>query len=150
MIVEDEAALAELLVSYFERDGFNVSSTADGLRAVDLAREVDPDVDVLDLGLPGPDGVEVCRQLRTSSDVYLVMVTARSDEVDTRITLSVGADGYLTKPFSPCVLMARVQAMLRRPRPVGHQESDIAYTDSLGPLSIDRTGRDVWLGSRRH
>ncbi len=78
LIVEDETALAELLVSYFERDGFDTASTGDGKDAVVLAREVDPDVIVLDLGLPGLDGVEVCRQIRTFSDAYLVMVTARS------------------------------------------------------------------------
>jgi len=145
LIVEDEAALAGLLVSYFERDGFEVSSTGDGLRAVELARKVDPDVIVLDLGLPGLDGVEVCRQLRTFSDAYLVMVTARSDEVDTLIGLSVGADDYLTKPFSPRELMARVQAMLRRPRPLTPEAGATTRTDSFGALSIDRAGRDVWL-----
>ena len=73
---------------------------------------------MLDLGRPGLDGVEVCRQLRTFSDAYVVILTARSDEVDTLIGLSVGADDYMTKPFSPRELMARVQAMLRRPRPL--------------------------------
>ena len=145
LIVEDETALAGLLVSYFERDGFAASSTSDGLRAVELAREVDPDVVVLDLGLPGLDGVEVCRQLRTFSDAYVVMVTARSDEVDTLIGLSVGADDYLTKPFSPRELMARVQAMLRRPRPLSHGGAAARPPDSFGALSIDRAGRDVWL-----
>ena len=145
MIIEDEAALAGLLVSYFERDGFDVSSTNDGLRAVDLAREVDPDVVVPDLGLPGLDGVEVCRQLRTFSDAYLVMVTARSDEVDTLIGLSVGADDYLTKPFSPRELMARIQAMLRRPRSPARGSATPIRADSFGALSIDRAGRDVWL-----
>lgn len=145
LIVEDEASLAGLLVSYFERDGFDASSTGDGLRAVALAREVDPDVIVLDLGLPGLDGVEVCRQLRTFSDAYLVMVTARSDEVDTLVGLSVGADDYLTKPFSPRELMARVQAILRRPRAVALEGSDAARTESVGALTIDRAGRDVCL-----
>lgn len=145
LIVEDEAALASLLVSYFERDGFDTTETGDGLRAVDLAREVDPDVVVLDLGLPGLDGVEVCRQMRTFSDAYLVMVTARSDEVDTLIGLSVGADDYVTKPFSPRELMARVQAMLRRPRPLAHEGAATTRSDSFGALRVDRTGRDVWL-----
>ncbi len=145
LIVEDEAALAALLVSYFERDGFDASSTGDGLRALELAREIDPDVVVLDLGLPGLDGVEVCRQLRTFSDAYLVMVTARSDEVDTLIGLSVGADDYLAKPFSPRELMARVHAMLRRPRPLARDGAMSAQADSFGALSIDRAGRDVWL-----
>ncbi len=145
LIVEDEEALAGLLVSYFERDGFEVTSTGDGVAAVDLARQIDPDVVVLDLGLPGLDGVEVCRRLRTFSDAYVVMVTARSDEVDTLIGLSVGADDYLTKPFSPRELMARVHAMLRRPRPLSHEDIALARTDSFGALDIDRVGRDVWL-----
>lgn len=145
LIVEDETALAGLLVSYFEHDGFDASSTSDGLRAVEVAREVDPDVVVLDLGLPGLDGLEVCRQLRTFSDAYVVMVTARSDEVDTLIGLSVGADDYLTKPFSPRELMARVGAMLRRPRPHSQEGVPARQPDSFGALSIDRDGRDVWL-----
>jgi len=107
MVVEDEISMAELLGSYLERDGFEVWVVHDGLKTVDLAREVDPDVVVLDLGLPGLDGVEVCRHLRTFSDAYVVMLTARSDEVDTLIGLSVGADDYVTKPFSPRELMAR-------------------------------------------
>jgi DNA-binding response OmpR family regulator len=132
LIVEDEAALAGLLVSYFERDGFAAFSTGDGLRAVELAREVDPDVVVLDLGLPGLDGVEVCRQLRTFSDAYVVMVTARSDEVDTLIGLSVGADDYLTKPFSPRTLLARVKALLRR-----------AGMENSAPLAAGRVQLDL-------
>src|SRR5665811_1454176 len=145
MVVEDETSLAALLGHYLERDGFEVSVVHDGLEAVDLAREVDPDIVVLDLGLPGLDGVEVCRQLRTFSDAYVVMLTARSEEVDTLIGLSVGADDYMTKPFSPRELMARVQAMLRRPRPLGQHADVQPQTRSFGPLSIDPVGRDVWL-----
>ena len=150
LVVEDETALADLIGSYFERDGFEASITHDGLRAVALAREVDPDVIVLDLGLPNLDGIEVCRQIRTFSDAYVVMLTARSDEIDTLIGLSVGADDYLAKPFSPRELMARVQAMLRRPRQSRAQtDADAvgqhAQTRSFGALSIDATGRDVWL-----
>ena len=145
MVVEDETSLAALLGHYLERDGFEVSVVHDGLEAVDLAREVDPDIVVLDLGLPGLDGVEVCRQLRTFSDAYVVMLTARSDEVDTLIGLSVGADDYMTKPFSPRELMARIQAMLRRPRPLGHRNADSSQARTFGPLTIDPVGRDVWL-----
>lgn len=144
LVVEDEPALAGLLVSYFERDGFAATSAGDGLRAVELAKEVDPDVIVLDLGLPGLDGVEVCRQLRTFSDAYVLMTTARSDEVDTLIGLSVGADDYLTKPFSPRELMARVQVMFRRPRPLSRDDASEPH-EAFGMLSIDRAGRDVWL-----
>ena len=81
-----------------------------------LAREVDPDVVILDIGLPGVDGIEVCRQLRVFSDAYVVMLTARDTEMDTIVGLSVGADDYVTKPFSPRELVARVRAMMRRPR----------------------------------
>jgi DNA-binding response OmpR family regulator len=145
LVVEDEEQLAGLVVSYLERDGFEVTVTGDGADAVALARRVDPDVIVLDLGLPGLDGVEVCRQVRTFSDAYVVIATARSDEVDTLIGLSVGADDYLTKPFSPRELMARIQAMLRRPRPIGHAPDDQAQTRQFGTLAIDVIGRDVWL-----
>lgn len=145
LVVDDEEQLASLVVSYLERDGFEVTVTGDGWEAVALARAVDPDVVVLDLGLPGLDGVEVCRQVRTFSDAYIVIATARSDEIDTLIGLSVGADDYVTKPFSPRELMARIQAMLRRPRPLGHASDDQGSVRLFGALSIDVTGRDVWL-----
>ncbi len=144
MVVEDETRLAGLIGSYLERDGFEVSLVHDGREAVDTAREVDPDVVVLDLGLPGLDGIEVCRRLRTFSDAYVVMLTARSEEVDTLIGLSVGADDYMTKPFSPRELMARVQAMLRRPRQPGAVEA-LEGRRTFGALVIDPLGRDVWL-----
>jgi DNA-binding response OmpR family regulator len=105
---------------------------------------VDPDVVVLDLGLPSLDGVEVCRQLRTFSDAYVVMLTARTDEVDTLIGLSVGADDYVTKPFSPRELMARIQAMLRRPRALAGGPGAPA-TRTFGALVVDPEGRDVWV-----
>lgn len=146
LVVEDEEQLAGLVGSYLERDGFEVTVTGNGADAVSLARTVDPDVIILDLGLPGLDGVEVCRQVRTFSDAYIVIATARSDEVDTLIGLSVGADDYLTKPFSPRELMARIQAMLRRPRPLGHSPDQAAQTRQFGALGIDVLGRDVWLG----
>lgn len=145
MVVEDETELAALLGSYLERDGFEVTLSHDGAQAVTAAREIDPDVIVLDLGLPGLDGVEVCRQVRTFSDAYVVMLTARSDEVDTLIGLSVGADDYMTKPFSPRELIARVEAMLRRPRPLGQAASGAETTRTFGALTIDPVGRDVWL-----
>jgi DNA-binding response OmpR family regulator len=98
---------------------------------------------VLDLMLPGIDGVEVCRQLRTFSDAYVIMLTARTDEVDTLIGLSVGADDYLTKPFSPRELVARVKAMLRRPRTAG--PADAAPARRIGALTIDPQAREVHL-----
>lgn len=145
MVVEDEKELARVLGSYLERDGFDVTIAHDGRKAVASAREVDPDVIVLDLGLPGLDGIEVCRQLRTFSDAYVVMLTARSDELDMLIGLSVGADDYMTKPFSPRELMARLQAMLRRPRaerPTDDTNGDVRI---FGSLRVDPLGREVWL-----
>ncbi len=156
MVVEDETPLAALLGSYLQRGGFEVQVVHDGHTAVVVAREFDPDIVVLDLGLPGLDGIEVCRQVRMFSDAYLIMLTARTDEVDKLIGLSVGADDYMTKPFSPRELMARVAAMLRRPRPLGHEQStshtDPGHTDAghadlrtFGSLTVDADGRDVWL-----
>jgi DNA-binding response OmpR family regulator len=148
MVIEDETELAGVVGSYFEQGGFEVTLVHDGAEAVATAREVDPDVIVLDLGLPGLDGVEVCRLVRTFSDAYIVILTARSDEVDKLIGLSMGADDYMTKPFSPRELMARVQAMLRRPRP--QREFDTADdTRSFGDLTLDPIGRDVWLAGEQ-
>ena len=98
LVVDDEAALADVVASYLRRDHFEVTVCHSGAEALTAARDVDPDVVVLDLGLPGIDGLEVCRQLRTFSDAYVVMLTARDSEVDTIVGLSVGADDYLTKP----------------------------------------------------
>lgn len=147
MVVEDEAPLASLVATYLERDGFETTITGDGADAVLLARQVDPDVVVLDLGLPHLDGVEVCRQLRAFSDAYVVMLTARTEEIDTLIGLSVGADDYMSKPFSPRELMARNQAMLRRPRshsvPPPAEPVAAAATHSFGDLNLDINGREV-------
>lgn len=144
VVVDDEQALARLVAGYLERDGFETHVSFDGVHALDLLREVDPDVVVLDLGLPGVDGVEVCRQLRTFSDCYVLMLTARAEEVDTLIGLSVGADDYMTKPFSPRELMARVGVLLRRPRrapAVAAPSPDPALT--IGSLRIDPAAREV-------
>ncbi|MEO3939037.1 response regulator transcription factor [Dermatophilaceae bacterium Soc4.6] len=148
MVVEDEVALAGVLGSYLEREGFDVYLRHDGQAAVASAREVDPDIVILDLGLPGLDGIEVCRQLRTFSDAYVVMLTARDDEIDKLVGLSVGADDYMTKPFSPRELVARVHALLRRPRhtqPLGTAANDGPVLRTFGALSVDLLGRDVWL-----
>jgi DNA-binding response OmpR family regulator len=144
LVVEDEVKLSELIGSYLQRDGFEVTLVHDGAEAVATARDVDPDLVVLDLGLPSLDGVEVCRRIRTFSDCYVVMLTARAEEVDTLIGLSVGADDYMTKPFSPRELIARITAMFRRPR-TNAATPDSEPTHSFGTLSIDTQGRDVWL-----
>jgi DNA-binding response OmpR family regulator len=149
LVVDDEEPLARLVAGYLERDGFEVHVALNGLDALELARTVDPDVVVLDLGLPGKDGVEVCRELRTFSDCYVVMLTARAEEVDTLIGLAVGADDYVTKPFSPRELTARVSAMLRRPRrtPASISAADATAPTTpplvFGSLSIDIVAREV-------
>ena len=149
LVVDDEAPLAQLVADYLSREAFDVTVVSDGLAAVDAARAVDPDVVVLDLGLPGLDGLEVCRRVRAFSDCYIVMLTARSDEVDKLVGLSVGADDYLTKPFSPRELVARVHALLRRPRrPAGEHdghgtELEEAPPKEFGQLRIDIPAREV-------
>ncbi|MCH9730423.1 MAG: response regulator transcription factor [Actinomycetia bacterium] len=152
LVVEDEVPLAQILASYLQREQFEVTVCHSGSDAVTLAREVDPDVVVLDLALPGIDGIEVCRQLRGFSDAYVVMLTARDTEIDTVVGLSVGADDYVTKPFSPRELVARIRAMLRRPRtvssPAGRHGGPPVASPPLrvfGPLSIDVAGRQVLL-----
>ncbi len=144
LVVDDERPLVELITSYLEREGFDVDSATDGERAVSLARELDPDMIVLDLMLPGIDGIEACRQIRAFSDAYIVMLTARVEETDKIVGLSTGADDYVTKPFSPAELVARVRAMLRRPRSAGAraEEQDV---HRLGPLTIDVAAREVKL-----
>jgi DNA-binding response OmpR family regulator len=144
LVVDDEQSLAKVVASYLQRDGHEVTCAFDGPRALEAARREPPDVVVLDLGLPGLDGIEVCRQLRTFSDCYVVMLTARSDEVDKLVGLGVGADDYLTKPFSPRELVARVRVMLRRPRtgPAAGPAQD-EPPRAFGSLRVDVTAREV-------
>jgi DNA-binding response OmpR family regulator len=118
LIVDDEPPIVELVRSYLAREGWAIDVAGDGPTAIERARANSPGVIVLDLMLPGIDGVEVCRQVRTFSDAYVLMLTARSEEIDRIVGLSVGADDYLVKPFSPRELVARIKAMLRRPRAV--------------------------------
>lgn len=148
LVVEDEQTLAKVVASYLERDGHEVVCAFDGPTAVEEARRRPPDVVVLDLGLPGLDGVEVCRQLRLFSNCYVIMVTARSDEVDKLVGLGVGADDYVTKPVSPRELVARVRAMLRRPR-TGTAAAPVDEPPRVfGPLRIDVAARDVHVDDR--
>jgi DNA-binding response OmpR family regulator len=143
LVVEDAAEFRELLVALFEGNGFEVRATEEGETAVELARSFAPDVIVLDVGLGGMDGVEVCRRIRTFSDSYVLMLTARDEEVDRLIGLSVGADDYVTKPFYPRELLARVQALMRRPR--AHGGSGTAGERRLGDLVIDVDAREASL-----
>ncbi len=144
-MIDDERPLAGIVASYLSKAGFETSLAFTGPDGVRSAQELDPDVIILDLGLPGIDGIEVCRQIRLSSDCYILMLTARADEVDKLIGLSVGADDYLTKPFSPRELVARVNTVLRRPRrPTGGAQNELPPKE-FGRLRVDAEGRDVWL-----
>ncbi len=147
LVVDDETALADVVASYLKREQFEVRVAADGPSALVAARELDPDVVILDIGLPGLDGIEVCRQLRTFSDAYVVMLTARDTEIDTIVGLSVGADDYVTKPFSPREVVARIRAMLRRPRRAADPVPATGTPPRVfGDLHIDTDSRQTLLG----
>lgn len=144
LVVDDAPEFIDMLVPLLEREGYTTRAATDGEAALEVARSFEPDVIVLDLGLPKIDGVEVCRQVRTFSDAYVIMLTARADEVDRVVGLEVGADDYLTKPFSPRELVARVRAMLRRPR--GSMQTDAGDAQVVrrfGPLEVDPMGHIV-------
>jgi DNA-binding response OmpR family regulator len=138
LVVDDEPPIVELVRGYLERDGFVVESAMDGPSAVEAVRTSAPDVVILDVMLPGFDGLEVCRRIRTFSDAYVLMLTARGEEIDRVVGLTVGADDYLVKPFSPRELTARVKALLRRPR----RAPQAAATGAAG-LELDEARRLV-------
>lgn len=146
LVVDDERDIAQMVSTYVGNAGYDVSEAYTGNDAVSLARQLDPDVIVLDLGLPGLDGVEVCRQVRTFSDCYILMLTARGDEISRVVGLSVGADDYITKPFSARELLARVQAVLRRPRRRREETGPRTVEEPsrvFGDLIIDSARREV-------
>ncbi len=143
LVVEDEPHLRELLRVYLEAEGYRVVEAGDGPRGLELACESGADLVILDLMLPSLDGRDVCRRLRERSNVPIIMLTARSDEVDRVVGLELGADDYVTKPFSPRELMARVRAVLRRvdgraDAPEG-EEMRLAFAD----LVLDRRSREL-------
>lgn len=143
LIVEDEAKIVELLRLYLEKDGYQVLAASDGPQALGLAEKGKPDLVLLDLNLPGMDGLEVCRRLRAKGQVPIIMLTARGEEVDRIVGLELGADDYVTKPFSPREVVARVRAVLRRPTPVPAQERR-----HFGPLEMDLARHEVIVGGR--
>lgn len=144
LVIEDEPPIRQLVTTYLEAEGFSVVGAEDGETGLDQARELSPDVIVLDLMLPGMDGIEVCRKIRTFSDAYVIMLTAKTEEIDRLIGLSVGADDYLGKPFSPRELVARVRAMLRRPRTTESRPAEDT-TRQFGELVVDPLGREASL-----
>jgi len=143
LVVDDDVKTVELVRLYLDRDGYQVLTAYDGIEALRLARESYPDLIVLDLMLPDIDGLEVCRTLRHESDVPIIMLTARTTDQDKLTGLDLGADDYVTKPFSPKELAARVRAVLRRlPGERGPEEI------KSGELSIDFTKHEAWLAGR--
>ena len=150
LVVDDEPSIREIVRGFLERDGMAVVEAADGPSAVEMARTASPDVVVLDVMLPGFDGLEVLRRIRTFADPYVLLLTARSEEVDRIVGLTVGADDYLTKPFSPRELMARVHALLRRKRaePAADERSALRVADLVVDLrrrTVARAGEPVDL-----
>jgi len=142
LVVDDEAPIVELVRGYLEREGMEVIAAADGQAGLELIRTHSPDVVVLDVMLPGIDGFEVLRRARTFSDAYVIMLTARAEEIDRIVGLSVGADDYLVKPFSPRELVARIRALLRRPRVEAGSEQEAWRSERL---NVDPRRRTVTL-----
>lgn len=149
LVVDDEATLVDTIRYNLRREGYDVQVASEGNEALKLARASSPDLVVLDLMLPGLDGLEVCRQLRRDSTVPILMLTAKDDEVDKIVGLEVGADDYMTKPFSMRELLARIRAMLRRSRMTQQTaEADGAQSVRSGDLEADPLQRKVILGDR--
>jgi len=147
LVVDDELIVTEVVGRYLRREGFEVTITADGEKALAQARQWSPDLIVLDLMLPGVDGIEVCRALRKESRVPIVMLTARGEEVDRIVGLELGADDYVVKPFSPRELVARIKAILRRAasQPTAQMQGDgIRFKD----FSLNPRTRAVEVNSR--
>ena len=152
LVVEDEPSLQETLAYNLKRQGYEVEIAGDGLSALRLAREIKPDLVVLDIMLPELDGFEVCRILRQESNTPILMLTARDDEIDRVIGLELGADDYMSKPFSMREFLARVKAQLRRVRLI-RQEMDSEQIMpkeiiTFGNLTLDLTRREILLENR--
>ena len=153
LVVEDEIALQETLAYNLKKQGYEVFTTANGNEALDLAREIEPDLIVLDIMLPGIDGFEVCRILRKEMIMPVIMLTARDDEIDRVVGLEVGADDYLAKPFSMRELLARVKAQLRRVRLNREEAKQLGFQNAkgkdlileFGNLLIDINRREIKL-----
>ncbi|EAQ66175.1 Two component Transcriptional regulator, Winged helix family protein [Marinomonas sp. MED121] len=148
LIVEDDERLALLTKEYLQKNGYQVEVEADGSRAITRIIETQPSLVILDLMLPGADGFTVCRSVREGYKAPILMLTARSDDVDQILGLEIGADDYVSKPVKPRVLLARVQSLLRRSiMDVGKQTGGNQGEQNLtfGPLVIDNTRREAWV-----
>ena len=147
LIVDDEPRIADGVRKYFEQAGFSVLTAYDGPTGLSLARTEKPDLVVLDLMLPGMDGLDVCRELRRESDVPIIMLTARVEETDKLIGLELGADDYVTKPFSPRVLVARARAVLRRVQASAQTDPTEVYR--FGGVLFDVAARHCVVGGQK-
>jgi len=141
LLADDERELRDMLAKYLSAEGFDVIEATDGAAALDLARREDPDLVLLDVGMPEMDGFDVLRELRVTSSVPVIMLTARAEEIDRVVGLTVGADDYVTKPFSPRELVARIKAVLRRGSPETGDEPPLRFDG----LTIDVSRREVCL-----
>ena len=145
LIIEDEEAIAELEKDYLELSGFRITIENDGNKGLELALKKDFDLVILDLMLPGTDGFEICRQIRQNKDLPIIMVSAKKDEIDKIRGLGLGADDYMTKPFSPSELVARANAHIARyQRLVGSNANNNEIIEIRG-LKIDKTARRVYI-----
>jgi two-component system alkaline phosphatase synthesis response regulator PhoP len=143
LIVDDEQSILDLVTAYLDKDGFDYRTAKDGAAGLKAVRSYKPDIVVLDIMLPGKDGLEILAELRRESDAYVIMLTAKSEETDKIIGLSVGADDYITKPFSPRELIARIKAAWRRMRE-GSMRSELSSL-AFRHLRMDRGARQVWI-----
>ena len=146
LVVDDEPSILKLVTAYLQSEGYDYLTAEDGISALKAVRSYRPDIIILDIMLPGMDGIEVLGQLRRESDAYVIMLTARSEETDKIIGLSVGADDYLTKPFSPRELMARIKAVLRRLHTPSPQDNRSVI--ALEHIRIDNGRRRVWVNDQ--
>ena len=143
LIIDDEEKILNLVTSYLEREGYEIFTAQDGLEGLKLSKKVNPDIIVLDIMLPGMDGLELLSQIRRESNVYVIMLTAKTEETDKIVGLSVGADDYVTKPFSPRELTARIKAALRRLKLSGQEiEKDIL---SYNTIKMNLGSRKIWI-----
>ena len=144
LVVDDEPNIVELARLYLRNEGFAVEEASNGREALEKVRTIHPNLVLLDIMMPELDGFEVCRQLRKDGDIPVVMLTARGDDVDRIVGLELGADDYITKPFNPREMVARVKAVLRRT----NREKTPAKTIDIGDLHIDLLGREVAVAGK--
>ncbi|MDD5936588.1 MAG: response regulator transcription factor [Clostridiales bacterium] len=145
LIIEDEKDLAKILGAYLEVEGFEAEIASDGQEGLKLFEEIKPSLVLLDIMLPKVDGIQVCKKIRESSDVPVIMISAKNGEMDKVIALGIGADDYVTKPFSPLELVARVKAQLRRYEKTMEPLTDSLQELSLGRLRLNKTSYTVWI-----